>query len=235
MKSVAIMQPYIFPYLGYFQLLESADEFVFYDDVNFIKRGWVNRNNILLNGNKFMFNIPLIGASQNKLINEVEVAYGDPKYASFTTQLEHAYRKAPQFEAVMPLVSKLMQQRFESIGELAIESIRIVWEYLEQSVEFSVSSQKYSDSQGIDRQERLITISKQAGADRYVNAIGGRELYTKEGFAESGLPLFFLESQLSPYDQLKSNTFVPGLSMLDLLMNLSKQEILEQIRNYKLI
>jgi len=70
---ISIMQPYIFPYLGYFHLIEASDRFIFYDDVNFIRKGWINKNKILLNGNDFTFTVPLSKASQNKLINQINL------------------------------------------------------------------------------------------------------------------------------------------------------------------
>src|SRR5688572_17972704 len=104
--KVAIMQPYFAPYIGYFQLIHSVDKFIIYDDVNFIKKGWINRNNILAGGKAQLFTIPLVAASQNKLINELEISGEGNWRHKLKSSIEHSYRKAPQFQHVFPLIEK---------------------------------------------------------------------------------------------------------------------------------
>src|SRR3954471_16575208 len=102
--SIAIMQPYFFPYIGYFQLVHTADVFVFYDDVNFINRGWINRNRILLNGKDWMFTIPCNDASQNKLIKDITVQADVKGMQKMLTTIQTAYKKAPYFADVYPII-----------------------------------------------------------------------------------------------------------------------------------
>ena len=121
--SLAIMQPYIFPYVGYFQLIEAVDKIIFYDDVNYQKQGWINRNRILLNGSDFLFTIPVKGASSNKPINRIEPQLNNRSISKFKAQLRSCYRKAPFFNDINVLVDKVFDSEFESISDLAIKSI----------------------------------------------------------------------------------------------------------------
>src|SRR5690606_3799363 len=96
--KIAIMQPYLFPYLGYFQLINAVETFVFYDDVNFIKRGWINRNQILVDNKAALFTVPLKKASQNKLINEIDMAIDEKWLSQFFKTIEQNYKNAPYFD-----------------------------------------------------------------------------------------------------------------------------------------
>ena len=102
--KIAIMQPYFFPYLGYWQLMNIVDKFVIYDDVNYIKRGWINRNRILVEGKPFYIHVPVMKASQNKIINEMEVFVDSSLRKKELKTIELAYKKAPFFDSVYPLI-----------------------------------------------------------------------------------------------------------------------------------
>ena len=143
-QRIAIMQPYIFPYIGYFQLVYATDVFVFYDDVNFINRGWINRNRILLNGKEQLFTIPCKDASQNKLIKDIEVLH-DPKSMQKTlATIQAAYKKAPFFADVYPLMENIFGVQYEiSISQLAIDSVISVCDYLGVIRKFKISSEEY--------------------------------------------------------------------------------------------
>lgn len=104
--KIAVMQPYLFPYIGYFQLLNAVDMFVVFDDVNFIKKGWINRNNILVNRQKYLFTVPLKDASQNKLIKEVQIA-DDGWQEKFLKTVAQSYKKAEFFDEAFALIEKL--------------------------------------------------------------------------------------------------------------------------------
>lgn len=104
------MQPYLFPYLGYFQLIQAVDKFILLDDVNFIKRGWVNRNRILVNGKDHLFSLPLQRASQFKKINDLKLADYPGWRNRFFKTLTHAYRQASQYEPVMKMLHQALPQ-----------------------------------------------------------------------------------------------------------------------------
>ena len=145
------MQPYIFPYIGYFQLINAVDKFVFYDDVNFIKRGWINRNKILVNKEEKLFTIPVLKASQNKLINEIEVEIDEKWLQKFNTTLEQCYKKAPFFESTYQLIQDVFSTKHETIAELAIDTIVKISNHLELTTVFEESSLSYSDTKGLEK------------------------------------------------------------------------------------
>ena len=226
-KSVAIMQPYFFPYLGYYQLLREVDQFIIYDDVDFINRGWINRNNILVNRKPFLFTIPLKKASQNKHIRDTEVVQEDKWKRKLLKTNTMAYQKSPFFQKAIDLIEDVLFSPHESIAELSTASIKKVRDYLNLEVELTESSVPFSNSE-LKAGDRLIDICRQCGADRYVNPSGGMTLYTKEQFAAGGLTLDFLKSDPVPYHQT-GEEFTPYLSMIDVLMNVSPEEISDQL------
>ncbi|MCB9188195.1 MAG: WbqC family protein [Flavobacteriales bacterium] len=227
------MQPYFFPYVGYFQLINSVDVFVFYDDVNFIKRGWINRNNILVNSEASMFSIPLIKASQNKLINEIELGYDEKWVQKFFITLEHSYKKAPYFNPVFNLVQEVFNQSHKTIADLTMSSVVRTADYLGLTTRFEVSSKQFSETKGMDRADRLIEICRLLNAETYINPTGGRELYNKPYFKERQIELMFIENKFFPYKQFEGN-FIPGLSIIDLLMFNSPEQVKELLNHYTL-
>lgn len=233
--KIAVMQPYIFPYIGYFQMINAVDKFVFYDDVNFIKKGWINRNRILVNGKDYMFTVPIVKVSQNNLISESFIqkeVYVEWKN-KFLQTLELNYKKAPQFLDIYTLLRTYFEGNFYTISEMAIESVRLVSEYLDLKTDYVLSSEAYNN-RGMERQERLIDICKQEGSNHYINALGGQELYKKEDFLKEGIRLDFIKTLPIDYKQF-NNEFVPWLSIIDVLMFNSKEEAQEMLNKYELV
>ncbi|MDD2305482.1 MAG: WbqC family protein [Prolixibacteraceae bacterium] len=229
--KLAVMQPYFFPYLGYFQLIRSVDKFIFYDDVNFIKNGWINRNQIVINNTKKYFTVQLKGASPNKLINEIEFTDNRHKLKS---SIQLAYKKAPFYNDVWPIIEDCLMFKTEHIGILAIYSVKKVIEYLDIDIKLEISSENYSDTKGMDKAERLRAICKRNNASTYINPIGGQELYNKEDFKKEKIDLFFLNTKFTTYKQF-NNEFISGLSILDIVMFNSKEDIYKMLDNYELI
>jgi hypothetical protein len=194
-----------------------VDKFVFYDDVNFIKRGWINRNRVLVNGDEFLFSIPLKKASQNKLINEVEVKLDEKWLHHFYMTLEQNYIKAPYYKETLQLIKKVFSSEYCTISDLAIESVKQVINYLGIKKNFERSSIKYSESAGMEKTERLISICKSSGSQHYINPIGGKSLYNKDYFKSKEISLSFIKNDLLPYNQF-SQDFISGLSVIDVLM-----------------
>ena len=229
------MQPYIFPYLGYFQLIKAVDVFVFYDDVNFIKRGWINRNKLLVNGQEHMFTIALSKASQNKLINEVLLLNKVETKNRLLLILKHNYKKAPYFDNVYILVDEILSKESnKTIADMAINSVVGVSEYLGLNKIFEKSSISYNDTKGQEKADRLIKITKDRSSDFYINPAGGHELYNKDYFLKQGVTLKFIKNEFTTYKQFE-NQPVNGLSIIDVLMFNSKEETIKLIQNYKLI
>ena len=224
------MQPYFMPYIGYWQLMAAVDTYVVYDDVNYIKGGWVARNNILLNGQKHMFTITLNGASPNKLFNEITIK---DDFKKFSRLIESAYRKAPYYAEVTALLDKIYNYEDKSLGAFILHSFLVVLDYLKIDTKLLLSStiEKDNDLRGKDKVKHICHL---LGADTYYNSIGGQELYDKNDFKEDGIDLHFVKTELSTYPQLK-NEFVPGLSMIDVLMFNHPIEVKQLLTNYKLV
>ena len=228
------MQPYFFPYVGYFSLLASVELFVFLDDVNFIKKGWINRNNILLNGQSQRITIPCKQISQNKHIRDIEVDFDLKARGKMVKTLEQAYSKSPFFQDFFPLVSDFIHSDTTSnIAELAANSVILVCDYLDLKVDFKFSSESHAHTQNLKGADRLIAIAKEEDASQYHNPPGGRDLYSKEIFENEGIPIHFIQNELIPYQQL-TNSFIPWLSIIDVLMFNNKEESKKIIKSYTL-
>lgn len=229
---LAIMQPYFFPYIGYFQLIKAADKFVFLDDVNFINKGWINRNRILLNGEANMFTVPLKNASQNKLIKDILIAEDGWRNKLIKT-IEHAYKKASQFNEVFNLLKRIILFSASDISTLAKKSIEEVCSYLDINTSFVDSSSLYKNT-NLKAQQRIIDINKKENAKGYVNLIGGTELYQNESFEKEGIELQFIKTKEVIYPQLQ-NPFVSNLSIIDVLMFNDKKEVQHKLLQFELI
>lgn len=227
------MQPYFFPYIGYFQLINAVDKFIILDDVNYIKKGWINRNRILLNGKDYLFTIPCEKISQNKLINEVEVIKDEKAVNKFLKTINNSYSKAPYFSEVFELVEGVFKFDKVLISELAYGSITSVLNFLGIEKNIVFSSKNYSNSE-FKKADRLIDICKMNNADIFINSSGGKELYDKVEFNKNGIKIYFIKNIITPYNQFENN-FIPGLSIIDVLMFNTKDEIKEMLNQYELI
>lgn len=232
--KIAVMQPYIFPYIGYFQLINAVDYFVIYDDVNFIKGGWVNRNRILINGKDSFLTIPCINKSPNKLIKDVNVDVSSKEFKNLLKTICLAYKKSKHFNEVYPLIEDILKTKEVSIADLAVKSIKKICNYLDIKTEIKIASIDFHDSKGQERAERLITICEKLKSESYINAIGGVDLYQKEIFSQKGVKLNFLKTNQIIYEQFQ-NEFIPWLSIIDTLMFNSKEEIVVMLNNYDLV
>lgn len=228
------MQPYVFPYLGYFQLIQAVDRFIFYDDVNFIKRGWIHRNTILVNGRAHRFSIPLANASQHRLIRAVDLHPTEyPAWqAKFMKTLRQNYRKAPGFEVAYALVEHVLDRPPDSVASLAMDSIRAVVHYLELNREFVVASELTYD-RDLRGADKILALCQQQGADEYINPAGGRELYRTADFEERGISLHFMAAESIDYEQF-APPFVPNLSVIDALMFCTPAQIRAMLSHYEL-
>lgn len=231
--KIAIMQPYFFPYIGYFQLIKAVDLFVFYNDVNFIKRGWIHRNRILLNQKDLLFTIPCAEVSQNKRICDTRTAFDGASKKKLMSSIMHSYKRAPHFEAVYTCIESVIERDFEFVDELAMESVRVFCDFLSIPARLMASKDQYAN-EGLKKADRLIDICRQENAMNYINAIGGQEIYTKDYFAEYGVALQFLSPRQVSYKQF-DHQFVPWLSMIDVLMFNTTEETHRLLDEYDLI
>ena len=188
MPNIAIMQPYVLPYIGYFQLVAAVDKFVFYNDVNFIKKGWIHRNRILLNGHDYLFTISCSEVSQNKRICDTKLAFDLKEKNRLLLTITQAYKKAPFFEAVFPILEKILLKEYAFIDEMAIKSVKEVSIYLNLNTSFEESKNRYGNEE-LKKADRLIDICLKEKITSYINPSGGQEIYTHDYFKERGVDL----------------------------------------------
>lgn len=232
--NVVIMQPYFFPYLGYFNLLHSSDLFILLDDVQFIRRGWINRNRIQLVEAPLSFTVPVAKASRDTPINRTLIS---PDHFAgfadkFAKQLKAAYGTAPFYKDVATLVEKTLGGPHDTVAQLAERSIREVMDYvgLKRNIRLASALEPEASGKHLKGEERLIHIARAVGASHYNNPPGGRELYSSDAFAAAGIALRFVRPHLPPYD--RPAPFIPGLSILDALMYIPPEEITGMMAQY---
>lgn len=230
--KVAIMQPYFLPYLGYFQLINAVDVFVLYDDVNYINKGWINRNNILINNKATLFTIPLSQSSQNKLICENQLVEDEKWKVKFLKTLSYSYNKSPYFKDTYSILEEIIRYNEINLSKYIHYSITRICKHLGIDTKLISSSSIYHNNH-LNGQDRIIDICIREDADLYINAIGGKQLYDKSSFNRNNIELCFLETNSIKYLQY-GNDFIPNLSIIDLLMFNSLDDIRAFLDDYTL-
>jgi WbqC-like protein family len=231
--KVGIMQPYFFPYIGYFQLISAVDKFIIYDDVNYINRGWINRNRILFNGNDFLFTLPLQSASQNKLIKETQVADDQKWFDKFIRTINQAYKKAPFYPKTFLLIEECLQYSKNNISDYNLRILNNICRYLNINTAIINSSSIYKNN-NLHGATRILDICVKENATQYINPIGGLELYNTNDFYEKNIDLGFLKTDDITYPQFE-NMFIPYLSIIDVLMFNSTEDTSRFINKYRII
>ncbi|MBT4836607.1 MAG: WbqC family protein [Methylococcales bacterium] len=228
--KLAIMQPYFFPYIGYWQLINAVDTFIIYDDVTYIKSGFINRNSILINNQSNKINIKILGASSYKQINQLKKVTNDPKPLK---TIRMAYSKAPYFEVIFPIIEKIINHPENNLAKYLGYSIDVISNFLKINSKLIYSSD-IKKSNDLKSQEKILNICSNLGATNYINSIGGRALYCKEQFHQKNITLHFLQTKLINYRQF-DNEFVANLSMIDVMMFNKVEDIRIMLQNYKLV
>jgi hypothetical protein len=232
--KLAIMQPYIFPYIGYFQLIQSVDTFVLFDDVQFIKGGWINRNRILINGMENLFTFSVEQASIREIIanRKFSIKFANEK-AKFLKTLRACYSKAPHYNETMVLIEKIFSYEEYNIVDFVEYHLRVICEHLEIKTQM-IKSSEVKKNNDLQAEFRVIDICKCLKGDQYINSIGGQDLYSRDHFNNNSIKLNFLKPRIVSYLQLGSE-FVPHLSIIDIMMFNSKEEVKNLLKEYDLI
>lgn len=231
--KLGVMQPYLFPYIGYFQLIKSVDLFVIHDNVQYIKGGWINRNRILVNGEPRYFILPIHAGVSSNLINERRFT---PKFQkdkdAVLRQIQGAYHKAPHFAETFELVEECFQTSNNNLSAFITQTVQLCCRHLEISTPFRLASALsiYANLRG---QEKVIAINKHFGSDHYVNPVGGMELYDRHEFLQHAIRLSFIKTEDIQYPQL-GGKFVPNLSIIDVLMNNNRDVVLNFLSRFAL-
>lgn len=233
--KIAIMQPYFLPYMGYFQLLNAVDVFVVYDNIQFTKKGWIHRNRFLQNGKDVFFSLPIKKDSDYMNIIERRLSENaDIELQKILRRFEASYRNAPFYQSVFPLLKKIFCYSNKNLFNYLLNSIMHINDALEIKTKMILSSQ-ISIDHNLKSQEKVIAICKALQTDQYINPIGGMGLYDKKAFELEKIELCYIQSNLEPYSQ-NIKHFVPGLSILDVMMFNDISSIRYEIKNsFKLI
>ena len=228
---IAANQPYFLPYISYWQLINAADVFFIGDNYAYIKRGWINRNRILFHGEPELFGIEVVRASSFSLISELNIAKIDKRKKM--NKLYEAYHNAPYYDIGVQLIKEIFDCQEENLSDFLTSSIKTICSYLE----IKTPLRKMSELEGNDqfkREGRIYDMCHRLGADMYINPIGGKTLYSVEEFASQGINLRFINTGDITYRQF-GDKFVEKLSILDVIMFNSKDEIREMLGRYELI
>ncbi len=212
---VAIMQPYFFPYIGYFQLLASVDVFILFDNIQYTKRGWINRNRMLRNGQDTIFTLPLKGAPPFQDICDRELAATFDR-DKLIGRFREAYRRAPYFEQTFELIERVIRHEDANLFCYLYNSLIQTCKHLGIGTKIRLSSQVAIDHT-LKSQEKVLALCESMGADIYVNAIGGMGLYSRDVFRQNRIELKFLQPRPFEYAQFGA-AFVPWLSIIDVMM-----------------
>lgn len=232
--KLGIMQPYFIPYLGYFQLMNAVDKYIVYDDVNYIKQGRINRNNILINGAAHAVNILLDQASPNKHINEISLLKPEFNMKKLIKSFELAYSKAPYYNDVIKVVEDILFCEETNLALFLYNSFKVICNYLGIETELILSSSLNKDC-SLKAERKVYHICEIMHADEYYNSIGGWELYDKEEFKKRGITLHFLKKNDGITYRQFGNDFVDNLSIIDVMMFNSKDEIQKLLQQYTLL
>ena len=248
------MQPYFFPYLGYFQLIQAVDKFILYDNVNYIKKGWVNRNRLVVQGRPRFIVVPLQQQSSAQKIRDARIDMTRDWRKRLFGTIYLNYKRCAFFDEVFPLIERVLAMDVEHLTELNCSSVRWIAEFLEiptdivtdvsnyeglerdLSEETSRIREEYTQRQNLSDTKtiRIFLICRNEGAGTYINAIGGQALYDKSLFANNGIALWFVKTLPYSYEQ-RADEFFSSMSIIDVLMNCGKAGTKELLSRYELI
>jgi hypothetical protein len=230
--KLAIMQPYLFPYIGYYQLMNLVDNFIIYDDVTYINKSWINRNRILLNKEEFYFTIPLRNKSQNILIKDLKLAMDVKWKKNFMQTLTHAYSKAPYFGNIYSLINTILDTENLYFRDLYYNSFSIINKYLDINSRLLESSKIFLDKK-FKGEQKIIALCLNQGASSYYNLSGGKNLYDNNNFNLNNIELKFIKPRIQ---EQKTNKYLfsRGLSIIDDLMFCEKSELKRQLMEFNI-
>lgn len=226
--KLGIMQPYFLPYLGYFQLLEAVDLFILYDNIQYTKKGWINRNRMLQNAKEQVFSIPIKKDSDFLNICERSLP-GTFNQQKLLNQIAGAYRRAPYFAQTFQLLEKIIRAEERNLFMYIHNSISKVCEHIGLKTKIKVSS-KVPINHELKNEEKVLAICKKEGASTYINSGGGIKLYSKTRFEAEGVALKFINVEPLIYEQF-DHQFVQNLSILDVLMFNPASSIMSHVKS----
>lgn len=254
--KLAIMQPYFFPYIGYYQAISAVDKYILYDNLAYIKEGWMNRNRFLVvNGKPTYFAVEIKEKSSYKKISDIELVDDKRWRNKILKSIFYNYKSSPYFDEIYPIIERIVNAEIRFLTELNSKSIIEICNYLNLKTKIMTDVSEYFQLENqlsngeIDISERFpsiklhrsekkviraIEICQLEGAEIFINAIGGQDLYDKVEFELNGIKLFFIQTNPYSYQQ-STEKFYPHLSIIDVLMNCGKDGTKKLLHDYTLI
>ena len=236
--KLALHQPYFFPYIGYFAVLNASDIYVHSDTMQYMRHSWVNRNRILCGDGKWTYMVvPIKKGDYTNKINQTLIDYEQNWEDKIMAQLSFYKKKAPHYKQVVLIMESFFEKKYENISELNIQATKLVMEYLKinkeiyrlSEMDIDISNVKEPDDWG------LVVSKKFDNVKCYINAPGGKEFYNVEKYYNEGIDIKFLQTHLNAYRQSRQKEFISGLSILDVMMFNSVEEIQNMLKNYVLL
>ena len=231
------MQPYVFPYVGYFQLINYVDKWVVFDDTQYISKGWVNRNRILhpeVKKEWQYFTVPVKKHSRESKIKDVEVNDVIEWREEFLGKLTSYKKKAPYYAETREFVSECISFKCSSLSDWLVYTLKNTCDYLNISFDYSVFSQMEIDTENVQHAGQwALEIADSIGANEYINPPSGFDIFKEKEFNDRGIELSFLNPVLTPYVQRRGH-FVPGLSIVDIMMWNDKDKIHEMLEDFEI-
>ena len=226
-RTAVVLQPSYLPWLGYFAQVQRSDVFVIYDDVQFDKHGWRNRNRVKTAQGAQWLTVPVCTTGQNRPTNrEIGIENKQPWRKKHLATLKQSYAKAPYFTQIMPTFEALLEQDWHHLIDLNVACFDAINHLLGLKREICFSSELGVEGQNVDR---LIAICRKLGADRFYEGAAGRDYIDDSQFTSAGIAIEYQDYRHPVYAQLHGE-FMPFLSVVDLLFNCGPKslEILTQ-------
>lgn len=252
--KLAIMQPYFMPYIGYFQAIKAVDKYILYSNLTFIKDGWMNRNRIQLRDGKVLtITVPLLHKSSNTMIYDVQVDNSKPWQKKLLKTLLLNYKPAAYFDEIYPLLEAILSKKYDTLTELNAKTIKAIAAYLDIETEIEVDNSRFLDMEKlldiveddysvmpflkthpVRKVARVLEMCRREDCHDFINAIGGRALYSKDEFRLYGIDLHFVKTHDFTYPQLVDG-FESNLSIIDVLMHNGKEGTKRLLNEYTLV
>jgi hypothetical protein len=232
--TIAIMQPYFLPYIGYFQLINAVDKFIIYDNLQYVSNGWIQRNRILVNGKDDFISLAIKKDIHTLQIKERFLSDNfQNNNVKIIRRIEGSYKKAPYFKDIFPYIEQILLFEDNNLFNFVFNSINIINKLLNIQTSIIISSSIPIDN-ALKSEEKVIAINRHLKSDIYINPIGGVSLYSKDEFRKNGLTLNFLKTRYFEYTQF-NNQYIPYLSIIDVLMFNPINIIIQQLKEFDLL
>jgi len=243
--KLAIMQPYFMPYIGYISLVKHTDEFILFDPVQFIRHGWIERNRMLKqNGSWQYIQVPLLkGDGRDTLIQDTKINNAEAWKQKMLSQIQHYKKRAPYYWKVVKMLNEIFAEQYDDITHLNKKALQVVCEYLGIHREFPIFSEMNMQLDAVNAPDEWALRICEAWnrenrgekVDLYINPIGGTEFFDRSKYEQTGIPIAFQQMEITEYDQHGTDPFEPGLSILDVLMFNSPEEVNAMLDKFTLV